>query len=47
MNPGKVVDPYRLDQNLTRRGPGLTTGLTKRLLAEEFARIQAQRGTAG
>ena len=28
-------------------GLGLTTGLTKRLLAEEFARIQAQRNAAG
>jgi ATP-dependent Clp protease ATP-binding subunit ClpA len=28
-------------------GLGLTTGLTKRLLEEEFARIQAQRNAAG
>ncbi len=28
-------------------GLGLTTGLTRRLLEEEFARIQAQRNAAG
>lgn len=28
-------------------GLGLTAGLTERALAEEFARIQTQRGAAG